>query len=100
MFRFAFVTFWTAMVLALTLSVQDEVEDWERAVLVMLPAFGALFMLVTWRQWRRRRSLRTEVENGATIYVWTDVDGRERRSGDDPRPGWDASDEADGDGGD
>jgi hypothetical protein len=54
-------------------------------------------MLETWREWRPRRSLRTEVENGTTVYICIDVDGRERRSGDDPRLGWDASD-GDGDG--
>jgi hypothetical protein len=100
MFRFAFVTLWTGLALALTISVYDESDDIQRAALVLFTAFGAVFMLVTWRQWRRRRSLRTEVVGGATVYVWIDVDGRERRSGDDPRPGWDASDgDGDGDGG-
>jgi hypothetical protein len=98
MFKFAFMTLWTGLALGLTLSVYDESDPLQRAVLVLFTALGAAFMLVTWREWRRRRSLRTEVENGATVYVWIDVDGRARRSGDDPRPGWDASD-GDGDGG-
>jgi hypothetical protein len=101
MFRFAFVTLWTGLALALTIAVQDEADAFQRAVLILFTAFGGVFMVVTWREWRRRRSLRTEVENGTTVYVWIDVDGRERRLGDDPRPGWNASDgDGDGDGGD
>ena len=91
------MTLLTGLALALTVSVYDESDDLQRALLILFTAFGGIFMLVRWREWRRRRSLRTEVENGATVYVWIDVDGRERRSGDDPRPGWDASSDGDGD---
>jgi uncharacterized membrane protein len=100
MFRFAFVTLWTGLALAMTLAVQDEADAFQRAFLILFTGFGAVFMVVTWRQWRRRRSLRTEVEGGVTVYVWIDLDGRERRSTDDPRPDWDAADgDGDGDGG-
>ncbi len=101
MFRFAFTTLWTALPLAMLLSVLDETDALQRAVFLVFIGFGAIFMLVTWRQWRRRRSLRTEVEGGVSVYVWIDLDGRERRSTADPRPDWDAADgDGDGDGGD
>jgi uncharacterized membrane protein len=99
MFHFAFVTLWTGLALVATLAVHDEADNLQRTVLILFTGFGAVLILVTWRQWRRRSSLRTEVEGGVTVYVWVDLDGRERRSTDDPRPDWDAAD-GDGDGGD
>jgi hypothetical protein len=97
--RFVFGTLWTALTLALLLATYDQMRGWERAVLALFPAFGAFFMWGSWRDLRRRRSLRTNVENGITIYFWIELDGRERRSSRDPRPDWDAAD-GDGDGGD
>jgi uncharacterized membrane protein len=100
MFRFAFVTLWTGLALAMAIAVHDEADAVQRAVLIFFTGLGAILMLVTWRQWRRRSSLRTEVEGGVTVHVWIDLDGRERRSKDDPRPDWDAADgDGDGDGG-
>lgn len=97
--RFVFATLWTAVTLALAVAFGGELEGWERAVFMLFPAFGAVFMWVTWRELRRRSSLRTEVVGGVTVYVWIDLDGRERRSQTDPRPDWDDA-EGDGDGGD
>lgn len=72
-------------------------------LLVLVPVLvvglvGLSLRQVSLRQ-RRRRSLRRD-DSGT--YVWIDLDGGERSSCDDPRPGWDASDAAgggDGDGG-
>jgi hypothetical protein len=91
-----FATLLTVAALALIVATFDQMRDWERAAVVLLPVFGAFFMWASWRDLRRRRSLHTQVENGVTVYVWVEFDGSPCRSTRDPRPDWDG----DGDGGD
>lgn len=97
MFRLVFAVIWTAGTLVLALSVKAG-TPWEQGVMYLLPAFGLWFTVTSWLHWRRGQSLRTEVENGVTIYVWIDFRGQECRSERDPRPDWDDAD-GDGDGG-
>jgi hypothetical protein len=75
-------------------------RDWERAAVVLLPAFGAFFMWASWRDLRRRRSLRTDVENGVTTYVWTELTARHAGRRGTRAPDWDGDGDGDGDGGD
>jgi len=99
MFRLVFAVIWTAGTLMLALAVTAELKPWERALIYLFPAFGLMFTALSWLHWRRGQSLRTEVENGVTIYVWIDFKGQECRSDRDPRPDWDDAD-GDSDGGD
>jgi hypothetical protein len=87
---FLFTAFFTAASLAMALAAMAH-GGWEATVAFLLPAAGALFMRITWREWQRLRSLRTEVEDGYITYVWAEG-GREMRSHVDPRPGWDHPD--------
>jgi hypothetical protein len=101
MFRLAFALLWTLGVLVLAVATGDQLQGWELAVLYAFAAFGAVFSWLSWLYVRRRRSLRTVTEAGVTVYVWIDLNGREGRSCEDPRPGWDDADgDGDGDGGD
>ena len=95
MFRLVFAIIWTAVILG-ALLIGAGRDGFERAILGLMLAAGLLFVWHSWRDLRRRRSVRTEREGDATVYVWTEFDGTERRSDRDPRPDWDA---ADGDGG-
>jgi hypothetical protein len=100
MFRLVFALLWTLGTLVLALATGDQVQGFELAMLYAFPVFGAGFTWMSWLHVRRRRSLRTEVEAGASVYVWIDLNGRECRSREDPRPGWDDADgDGDGDGG-
>ena len=101
MFRLVFSTIWTGLPLAVLLS-DTGLQDWERAVLVLFVGVGLLFIWLNWRSLRRLRSLRTEREGDVTVYVWTELDGTERRSTRDPREDWarQDADDSDGDGGD
>jgi hypothetical protein len=100
MYRLVFALIWTAGTLVLALVATGGMTTWERALIYLFPAFGLMFTALSWLHWRRGQSLRTEVENGVTIYVWIDFRGRECRSTEDPRPDWDDADgDGDGDGG-
>lgn len=100
MFKMVFSVLWTVGTFYLVTQTTGDAQPWERSLSFALPLFGLLAGWVSYTHWRRRRSLRTEVENGATIYIWTELGGRECRSTQDPRPDWDADDDGDGDGGD
>jgi hypothetical protein len=92
MLGFAFTTVWTSLVLVLFLiGVYSGADAIFSSILIAMVLFGAVFMRITWREWRRRESLRTKVEDGYVVYIWTE-DGREVRSRIDPRPGWDHPD--------
>jgi hypothetical protein len=83
---FLFLTFFTAVSLALALTAMAHGGP-AATLTLLLPALGALCMRSAWREWQRLRSLRTEVEDGYIVYIWME-DGREMRSSIDPRPGW------------
>ena len=98
MFALLFSIFWTVGSTVLIVASFDQLADWERAVAMLFPAVGLILVHASWLRWRRRRSLRVEHCDGATYYVWVEIDGSERRSTKDPRDDWD-SDGGDGDGG-
>ena len=105
MARLIFCILWTAFASLLAwLALQDAKGGsfgFPAAFAVLFPALGLFGIVSSFRQLRRRRSLRMVPEGDVTIYVWIDLNGRECRSRDDPRPGWeDADGDGDGDGGD
>ena len=86
------------MTTALAIAFRNELGGFERAILFAFPVFGAFFTYVSWLHWRRYRSVRTEMVNGAVVYIWIELNGSETRSAKDPRPEWDAADgDSDGD---
>ena len=96
---FFFAVLWTTLSAALIIPNLGDLAPWERAAALLFPLFGLMLVHITWRWWRRRRSLRVEEAGGTTWYVWIEVDGNPRRSTRDPREEWDSAD-GDGDGGD
>jgi len=92
-----FSIFWTVGSTVLIVATFDQMADWERALAVLFPAFGLVFVHASWVHWRRRRSLRVEQCDGTAVYVWIELDGRERRATKDPREDWN-SDGGDGGG--
>jgi len=60
--------------------------------LSMMPLAGFLFIWHSLRKLRRFRNVRCEENAVKPVYIWTDLDGTERRSSKDPRPAWDEED--------
>ena len=96
MFPLIFSVLWTLGCALLIFSNFDQLGPLERPVAILFLLAGAFFVHTTWRQWRRRRSLRVETHGDSTWYVWVEFDGSTKRSTRDPREDWDS----DGDGGD
>ncbi|MEM7720829.1 MAG: hypothetical protein AAF376_00510 [Pseudomonadota bacterium] len=100
--RLIFCCLWTlfALLMVLLLDLSD-LSQMGRVVFYCFPVFGLLCIWLSWLHLRRWRTLRTETDGGVTFYIWTEFNGREMRSTDDPRPDWEAEDgDSDGDGGD
>jgi hypothetical protein len=93
--RLILAVVWTSGTLAMAAAFDGQMQGWERAALWAFPVFGAVFTGLSWLHLRRARSLRVETEQGVSVFVWTDLSGRECRSDRDPRPDW----EGDGDSG-
>jgi hypothetical protein len=89
----------TVLSLVVILSNLQNLTGVERAILVFFPFFGLVAIYASWRDLRRRRSLRVEKDGDSTWYVWVEFDGSTRRSTRDPREDWDAEGDGDGDGG-
>jgi hypothetical protein len=98
MFALIFSILWTVLSTILILSGFDDLSGMERSLALLFPIFGLFAIYATWRDLRRRRSLRVEEDRDSTWYVWVDFDGSTRRSTRDPREDWDS--DSDGDGGD
>ncbi|MBM2574980.1 hypothetical protein JQC91_01570 [Jannaschia sp. Os4] len=101
--RLVLLLLWTALASAMAWAVWADAaaEPWERGVALLFPTFGALALWIEWPRLRRRRSLHRDRRDGAEVWVWIDLDGKEAWSAEDPTPEWDAADgDGDGDGGD
>jgi uncharacterized protein (DUF58 family) len=100
MYPLIFAILWTGLSAVLILSTLDQLQPWERGVALLFPLVGLFVVHATWLRWRRRRSLRVEEDDGATCYLWVEIDGSTRRSKKDPRDDWDSEGgDGDGDGG-
>ncbi len=102
MYRLGFIVFWIGLSLAIAAAAwegpgSEGIAAWEKAALLAFPAFGLLCLRLEWPRYRRRRSLRHEMRGGVELFVWTEIDGSEHVSPNDPTPDWDAGD-GDGDG--
>lgn len=63
-----------------------------RIVFSAMPFTGLPFIWDSIRKLRRFRSVRRMEASDATEYVWTELDGSEKRGTTDPRPAWDKDD--------
>ena len=63
-----------------------------KIIMTAMPLAGVVFIWDSLRKLRRFRSVRREEVSGNTEYVWTEIDGSEKRSTTDPRPAWDEED--------
>ena len=99
MYALVFCILWTVGSTALIFGNFDDLAVWERSLALLFPLGGFVATYCAWLAWRRRRSLRIETADGATWYVWIDLDGRECRSTRDPRDDWDSDGDGGGDGG-
>ncbi|MFN6976657.1 MAG: hypothetical protein ACK4OP_00905 [Gemmobacter sp.] len=105
MARLIFSILWTAAALA---GVALIARDGTGAMLAfpavvyvtVFPLFGLMAILLSLRDIRRRRTLRSVTENGVTIWVWIGLTGVQHRAEADPTPDWDSADGDGGDGGD
>lgn len=66
-----------------------------RMILSMLPFFGLFFIWWSWRRFKRYQSVREAHDATGNIFLWTELDGKERRSATDPRIRWDGDDRLD-----
>jgi hypothetical protein len=63
-----------------------------KIIFAVMPLVGLLFIWDSLRKLRRFRSVRSEMIDNETVYVWTELNGSEKRSTVDPRIEWDQED--------
>ncbi|MEL7202833.1 MAG: hypothetical protein AAFX07_05665 [Pseudomonadota bacterium] len=63
-----------------------------RIVMTVMPFAGFIVIWDGLRKLCRFRSVRREETPGGPLYVWTELDGSEMRSSEDPRLEWDKED--------
>jgi hypothetical protein len=98
MFPLIFSILWTVASTVIIATNFEGLSPFERALAVLFPLFGLFAVRTSWLHWRRRSSLRIQENDGATWYVWIELDGSERRSTRDPRDDWDSDSGGDGSG--
>lgn len=59
-----------------------------KLVFRLMPLIGLIFIWDSWRKYRRFRSVRCEPSGNGEVFVWTELNGSQRRSETDPRPKW------------
>jgi len=67
-------------------------EAFVKIIFTAMPFAGLLFIWDSLRKLRRFRSVRCETIDNETVYVWTELNGSEKRSTVDPRIEWDKED--------
>jgi hypothetical protein len=72
--------------------------DWQdqktfvKIIFSAMPFVGLLFIWDSFRKLRRFRGVRCETIDEETVYIWTELNGSEKRSTVDPRIEWDKED--------
>ncbi len=99
MHTLVFSIIWTALaalfVLFFDLDPGPEYQKHEqigKVIFTAMPFVGLLFIWDSLRKLRRFRSVRCETIDAETFYVWTELNGSEKRSTVDPRIDWDKED--------
>lgn len=100
MYTLVFSIIWTALaalfVLFFDFDLGPEYQTHEhigKVIFFTMPFFGLLFIWDSLRKLRRFRSVRCKMIDGETVYVWTELNGSEKRSAVDPRIEWDKEDQ-------
>ncbi len=93
MYTLGFGIIWTILtaILVIAFSRQDDFQAQStlfKVIMTLMPFAGFLVIWDGYRKLKRFRSVR--VEDGT--FIWTELDGTERRSPTDPRPEWDRKD--------
>ena len=97
MYTLWFGIIWTALAFAGLVFFRVEPEyaqhEWlVRMAMTLMPFAGFIVIWDGLRKLRRIRSVRREETPDGPVYVWTELDGSEKRSSEDPRPEWDKED--------
>ncbi len=93
MYTLGFGIAWTVLAVVFVVAFSRQTDFQEQTavfqvVMILMPLAGLLIVRNGWHRLRRLRSLREE--DG--FFVWTDLDGAEKRSTINPRSAWDAED--------
>lgn len=99
MYYFCFSIIWTILVALFVLFFEfdpgpeyQKHEQIGKVIFAAMPFVGLLFIWDSFRKLRRFRTVRCETIDGETVYVWTELNGSEKRSTVDPRIEWDKED--------
>lgn len=95
-----FAIVWTIFATVGTVAIWNDASWAEEAsrvrlLLSTLPFFGLFFIWWSWQRFKRYRSVRIIDGETEKHFVWTDLDGKERKSATDPRIRWDEVDRLD-----
>ena len=96
----AFSIIWTVAAIVGAIAIWHDADFGEQApkvrlALTTLPLFGVWFVWWSWRRYRRYESVRVVETGSDKQFVWTELDGEEKRSATDPRITWDEEDRLD-----
>jgi FtsH-binding integral membrane protein len=92
-FSFVWTLLFSAGVVYLWTQPQFESQSlWFKVIFSLCPLGGVFFIVDSWRKVRRYKSVRCERDGSQLWYVWTEINGEEKRSLQDPRQTWDAED--------
>ena len=97
MYTFCFAILWTVLAAVGVFYFRQDPEFAQqtflfKVIITAMPFAGIPFIWNSLRKLYRFRSVRRVDVSGHTEYIWTDVDGSEKRSASDPRPAWDKED--------
>lgn len=96
-YTFWFSAIWTALTSVGVIYLWQEPEFARQSplfkvIMTAMPLGGVPFVWHSLRKLRRFRSVRQVKVSGHTEFVWTELDGSEKRSEIDPRPAWNDED--------
>lgn len=63
-----------------------------KIIFPLMPFAGLLFIWDSHRKYRRFKNVHVEQSDKGKVFVWTDLDGSEKRDTVDPRIKWDEED--------
>ncbi len=97
MYTLCFSVVWTALTAVGVIYLWQEPDFAQQSLLFRIifcamPFAGLPFVWGSIRKLRRFRNVRRVEVSGVPEYVWTELDGSEKRSTTDPRPAWEKDD--------
>ncbi len=97
MYTLIFSIVWTVLVTIGVIAFHFEHDMSRQHIFVqifcpLMPFAGFLFIWDSLRKYRRFKSVRVENSDEGEVFVWTDLDGSEKKDTIDPRIKWDKED--------